>query len=654
TGYQNTANGQSTLVYNITGYNNTANGMDALLYNTSATSTTAIGQAAAQGTASYNAGYLTAIGAGSLYSITTGAENNTALGYNSGYGVTTGANNLLLGYKAGDNLTTGSNNIVVGYNIDTPAVDSANTLNIGNLIYATGVDGTGTTLSSGSVGIGTTTPISTLTVVGSGCFSVGAGATLACGTTPGNIYYTTANTGNYDVAERYKTYDTSLQKGDVITFDTTHPFAVEKASSPKVSFIGVVSSNPGILLGGADASMATSTSVPVALSGRVPVKVSIANGNISVGDRLTISSSTPGVAVKLVGSGSYLGEALERYSGNASGTIFAFINPGMYYGDISVKTATTTSKGVESESLVSMLGKIGASFSDAVLHVKKLAADTFYAVNIFSKSIKTDNATVGSATHPAGITLYDTVTGKPYCLSIANGVSTSVPGVCKEIKVSGSEFASSTGNTSTTTAGNGGVLTLKLKGETLTKLLIGSKYTEEGATVSGGTGTTTYNIYVNGSLTATSSPWIDTSASQTYILTYSAKDGVGDLVSVTRTVSVGGTASSTSTGASTGTGNTNGVSGSTSGKQEYSTGNATSTKSINTGSGTKNSIGEGTKVSTSTNSTASISGKNTFAETKDGNSSDNGVVTVSTTYSSTIKGDNTIVSTSTASSSNDK
>ena len=39
-------------------------------------------------------------------------------------------------------------------------------LNIGNLIYGTGVNGTGNTLSTGNIGIGTTTPSQKLTVVG--------------------------------------------------------------------------------------------------------------------------------------------------------------------------------------------------------------------------------------------------------------------------------------------------------------------------------------------------------------------------------------------------------------------------------------------------------------------------------------------------------
>jgi len=90
------------------------------------------------------------------------------IGAYAGYGITTGNNNILLGYLAGNALTTGTNNIVIGYDIDAPSVSSANTLDIGNLIYGTGINGTGTTISTGNIGIGTSTPASILSVTRGG------------------------------------------------------------------------------------------------------------------------------------------------------------------------------------------------------------------------------------------------------------------------------------------------------------------------------------------------------------------------------------------------------------------------------------------------------------------------------------------------------
>ena len=140
-GNNNVGIGQQSLRFNTTGNDNVALGYQSLLFNTAPTSTVAVGVEAGYGV-----------------NDTTNSQNNTFVGYQSGYANTTGDNNILLGYKAGNNLTTGANNIVIGYDIDSPTAANSNTLNIGNLIFATGIDGTGTTLSAGNVGIGVATP----------------------------------------------------------------------------------------------------------------------------------------------------------------------------------------------------------------------------------------------------------------------------------------------------------------------------------------------------------------------------------------------------------------------------------------------------------------------------------------------------------------
>ncbi len=158
-GNYNTAIGRFSLYTNISGSNNTATGYQSLYSNLIGTSNVANGyQALYNNTASHNVG----VGLQALYSNVSG-DDNVALGYKAGLNLTS-ANNILIGYQAADNLTTGANNIAIGFDIDLASTTRSNQLNIGNLIFGTGVDGTGTTLSSGNIGIGTSTPVSRLAI----------------------------------------------------------------------------------------------------------------------------------------------------------------------------------------------------------------------------------------------------------------------------------------------------------------------------------------------------------------------------------------------------------------------------------------------------------------------------------------------------------
>jgi hypothetical protein len=69
--------------------------------------------------------------------------------------------------------------------------------------------------------------------------------------------------------------------------------------------------------------------LPVALVGRVPVKVSLENGPILVGDALT-TSSTPGVAMKATESGMIIGRALSAYAGEGEAGVMMFVGVGYF------------------------------------------------------------------------------------------------------------------------------------------------------------------------------------------------------------------------------------------------------------------------------------------------------------------------------------
>ncbi|MCD4760889.1 tail fiber domain-containing protein, partial [bacterium] len=158
--------GTNTLQNNQKGFQNTALGTDALTNNTNGNYNTALG-----GFAMHNVtegDHNIAIGINAAYgAVNSTIHNNIAIGYRSGYNLDTGAEkNILIGYKAGDNITTGANNIIIGYDINAPNATNNYQMSIGNLIFATDIDGTGTTISSGNVGIGSSTPGAKLDVAG--------------------------------------------------------------------------------------------------------------------------------------------------------------------------------------------------------------------------------------------------------------------------------------------------------------------------------------------------------------------------------------------------------------------------------------------------------------------------------------------------------
>jgi hypothetical protein len=109
-------------------------------------------------------------------------SRNSFFGASAGSGNTTGEANSFFGFSAGDSNTTGSANTAIGYRADIAGFSPTNATAIGANAFATqsnslilgGITGinNGTSVN---VGIGTTTPQSTLDVKGSGVFRPSSG-----------------------------------------------------------------------------------------------------------------------------------------------------------------------------------------------------------------------------------------------------------------------------------------------------------------------------------------------------------------------------------------------------------------------------------------------------------------------------------------------
>lgn len=136
----------------------------------------------------------------------------------------------------------------------------------------------------------------------------------------------------WDLAEYTPTSD-DVEPGDVVVFDKENNETIKLSSSAySMQIAGVISTEPGLIMGtgGLDKEPVGEL---LTLAGRVPVKVSAENGDISIGDPLTTSSQA-GVAMKATEAGMILGYAMEDYLGAGTGKIVAMINVGWYGGKL--------------------------------------------------------------------------------------------------------------------------------------------------------------------------------------------------------------------------------------------------------------------------------------------------------------------------------
>lgn len=150
------------------------------------------------------------------------------------------------------------------------------------------------------------------------------------------VYCQDAQIKKRDLAENYIS-ESALEPGDVVCLDPKEDRIVKSERANDGLLLGVISTSPGLLLGAEhsedDKCNAQERLYPVALSGRVPCKVTDENGSISRGDFLT-SSLTPGCAMKaapvIVGGveiyapGTIIGKALESFT-VGTGVIEVFV-----------------------------------------------------------------------------------------------------------------------------------------------------------------------------------------------------------------------------------------------------------------------------------------------------------------------------------------
>jgi hypothetical protein len=188
-------------------------------------------------------------------------------------------------------------------------------------VNSSGAVTSGSIISSGPVGIGMS-PQYTLDVAGqihaSQAIYASGGVTFSDGSS-----LTSANTlcgGDYAESVDVVGNRAQYEPGDVLVLDTGSPGKFLKSTEPYSTVVaGIYSTKPGAI-GRRQTTPKTPDEVPMAMVGIVPVKATAENGPIRVGD-LLVSSSTPGLAMKGADRSRMLGAVIGKAMGSLdSGT----------------------------------------------------------------------------------------------------------------------------------------------------------------------------------------------------------------------------------------------------------------------------------------------------------------------------------------------
>ncbi len=242
-----------------------------------------------------------------------------------------------LGTVNGTTVTVGATTTVVtGCSVGGCALTSSATLNSGLIYISSNTGISGVTF----VGLAATTANydgATLAVDNSSHVITNGqvGISLACTASNGIKSVTVTNglitaavctTGGLtDYAEQYPSHE-ALDKGDIVMVDDTElPYVKKSTSAYEPTAIGIVSTDPAQVLG----KDLYPNGYPIALSGRVPVKVNNSGGAIKAGDPIT-ASAVPGEGMKATAGGRIVGYALEGFDSDTPGKITVFVNPSWY------------------------------------------------------------------------------------------------------------------------------------------------------------------------------------------------------------------------------------------------------------------------------------------------------------------------------------
>jgi RNase P/RNase MRP subunit p29 len=211
-------------------------------------------------------------------------------------------------------------------------------------------------------------------------------------------------TGGADLAERYYSNE-SLAAGELVAIDQSLTAGVKKtAGRYQRDVLGVVATEPGLILG-AEAE----NGYPIALVGRVPVRVTNENGQIYAGDRIT-TASRPGYGMFASQAGRVIGQALSdavdwvvcegedstNHDAPLCTTVLVFVNLSDYYGQ-PVELAMAERDATAALEAVTDNTEAGLTGDGAVVRLATAQPTREEKIMAFLKTVRDERAKMNAA-----------------------------------------------------------------------------------------------------------------------------------------------------------------------------------------------------------------------------------------------------------------
>jgi hypothetical protein len=213
--------------------------------------------------------------------------------------------------------------------------------------------------------------------------------------------------------ELVNTYDVNASGGGVdwTEIKGTITGLIKSNKAYQHNIIGIVSDNYGDFTSAGHNIKQENNPMPVALNGRVPVKVAHSSAIIMPGDYVTTSADEPGKAMKALKAGQVVGKALEMWTPDSGkATVMVYVEQGFYNGVgvsafAGIDAATPDFANQVLSVLMSNLQANAGSAAELV--VDRIAAGIeIITPHLVSDSIRTNTLNTTGESHFDGLTFF--------------------------------------------------------------------------------------------------------------------------------------------------------------------------------------------------------------------------------------------------------